>query len=413
MAVLPAPLAFFLGGDGSPVFEPVVETSSDFCVEVRVRFPLDGDENLSPTELSGSIWTLSSGSSMISTWYQKDSITGTTGTIYVTSSAGVLSLQSAPIFDDKFYALSLATNFSSGTMTLRAMRHDAGIETYSTSSLVDQIVAFPHPFTQVEIGSSALRPSRGQFWAQEFRVWKDSLSETELKDHSMHFESYGRDRSFNNSQLRLHLRLNDGVSADSSGSISVANSVPESVTGSGANFTPSVTPFKKFIEDYAYIPSIDYGWNQKKVRTFDGPKVDPELAYQDERTLSLEFNMYDALNEDISHMMSSYDELTNFIGLPVNKYREDYEGLIQMRETYFKRLQGPLNFTRFVDMLDFFDSSFTKMVEKLLPARADFKGDEMIVESHMLERPKFQYQLRQVIEGRIEISGSISITDQL
>ena len=36
----------------------------------------------------------------------------------------------------------------------------------------------------------------------------------------------------------------------------------------------------------------------------------------------------------------------------------------------------------------------------------------MIVESHMLERPKYQYQLRPVHEGRIEVSGSISVVDR-
>jgi hypothetical protein len=172
------------------------------------------------------------------------------------------------------------------------------------------------------------------------------------------------------------------------------------------------TPFTKFLEDYAYIPSMDYGWNQEKVRTFSGSRISPLDAYHDERFVSLEFNMYDALNEDISHIMTSYDELTRVIGMPVNRYREDYEGLRQMRETYFKRLQGRLNFRVFVDMLDFFDSSFSSIVERLLPARSSFRGDEMIVESHMLERPKYQYQLRPVIEGRIEVSGSIAIVDR-
>jgi hypothetical protein len=62
-------------------------------------------------------------------------------------------------------------------------------------------------------------------------------------------------------------------------------------------------------------------------------------------------------------------------------------------------------------MLDFFDTSFVGMVERLLPARSIFKGDEIVVESHMLERPKYQYQLRPVREGIIDISGSIAVSD--
>jgi hypothetical protein len=179
-----------------------------------------------------------------------------------------------------------------------------------------------------------------------------------------------------------------------------------------AGFAPSSQCFTKFLEDYSYIPSIEYGWNQEKVRTFSGSRIDPFDVYDDERLVSLEINMYDALNEDISHVMASYGELGDVLGLPVNRYREDYEGLARMRETYFKRLQGNLNFRVFADALDFFDTSFSSMVERLIPARSDFKGDELIVESHMLERPKYQYQLRPIVEGLIEVSGSISIVDR-
>jgi hypothetical protein len=209
----------------------------------------------------------------------------------------------------------------------------------------------------------------------------------------------------------VHWRMNEGSTTDSNGLISVVDSTSHSIVGTGS-FPLDSQPYTKFLEQYAYIPSIDYGWNQEKVRVFDGSRISPADVYQDERFVSLEFNMYDALNEDISHIMASYDELTRVIGLPMNRYREDYEGLRQMRETYFKRLQGPLNFRVFVDMLDFFDTSFSSIVERLLPARTSFKGDELIVESHMLERPKYQYQLRPILEGRIEVSGSISVVDR-
>jgi hypothetical protein len=34
------------------------------------------------------------------------------------------------------------------------------------------------------------------------------------------------------------------------------------------------------------------------------------------------------------------------------------------------------------------------MVQRLLPARSIFLGDEFVVESHMLERPKLQWNYR-------------------
>lgn len=408
---LASSLSFNLGGTGIPPTVALVRSGSDYSVELRVRFPEVGDQSLSPSQLSGSIWTLSSGSLYASAWYEKPSVGSLTGNIYVTSSFGRVQLTSASLFDDRFYNISFVSSVDRSGATLTAMRSESDEIVFMTSSFVS-CRPTPNDFNRIEVGSSQISPSRGEFWAQELRVWGDALSDAELQAHALHYESYGRDASYSNGMLVVHLRLNDGVQADQFGSASLLGSVPMSLSGTGRGFVPSSVPFTKFLEGYAYIPSIDYGWNQEKVRVFDGSRIDPFEAYHDDRAVSLEFNMYDALNEDISHMMSSYDELNRVIGLPVNRYREEYEGLVQMRETYFKRLQGSLNFRVFADMLDFFDSSFSSVVERLLPARSSFKGDEMIIESHMLERPKYQYQLRPVIEGRIEISGSICMVDR-
>ena len=404
-------LAFNLGGTGVPPTVAVVPSGSDYSVELRVRFPEVGDETMSPSQLSGSIWTLSSGSLYSSVWYEIPSASSLTGNIYATSSFGRVQLTSASLFDGRFYSIACVSDASHGGVTLSAMRYEAGEAVYMTSSFIG---ASPpgNDFNRIEVGSSHIVSSFGEFWAQELRVWSDALNDQELRAHAQHFESYGRDDSYDNSKLRIHLRLGDGSQANSSGSLGLLSSIPSSITGTASGLMAGSVPFTKFLDGYSYIPSIDYGWNQSKVRVFDGSRIDPFEAYHDERYVSLEFNMYDALNEDISHLMSSYDELNRVVGLPVNRYREEYEGLIQMRETYFKRLQGELRFRVFADMLDFFDTSFSSIVERLLPARASFKGDEMIIESHMLERPKYQYQLRPIIEGRIEISGSISVVDR-
>lgn len=396
-------------GMSNPPF--LFASGSDYSVELRVRFPLSSDSNLTPTELSGALWTLSSGSAFVSAWYEKPSATSTTGNLYITSSAGRLTLASASIFDDRFYSVSYVRGAADRTTSFRVMRHEDDRLTYSTSS-EGTGVSTENSYLRLTLGSSAVVPSSGQFWGQELRLWSAKLNQRELEAHSLHFESYGREVSYNDRDLVIHWRLDDGVAANSSGQVMAVDSTLNRAHGSGSGFTPDTQASTKFLEEYAYIPSIDYGWNQEKVRTYSGSRIDPFDAYHDERFVSLEFNMYDALNEDISHVMTSYGELSDFIGLPVNRYREDYEGLSQMRETYFKRLQGQLNFRVFVDMLEFFDSSFVSLVERLLPARSEFKGDELIVESHMLERPKYQYHLRPIIEGRIEISGSISVVDR-
>lgn len=403
----------------------VVRSTDSYTLEIRVRFPGPSSSLLPPSELSGSIWTLSTGSfstgsaspAYLSLWYEKPyGVTSMTGNVYLTSSAGRLQLTSASIFDDSFYNIAVVKELTTGSVILYANKYVQGAQTYLTSALaLTGAVGFPFnsDYTLLELGSSSVMTlgSKGQFWAQEFRSWAAPLNLNELNSHAAHFESYGRDVSYNNKDLRIHWRLADGQTSTAGGNVYAIDSALSSSIGTGSNFAAAAVPYTKFLEDYAYIPSVEYGWNQQKIRIFNSSTIESTDRWQDERFVSLEFNMYDALNEDISHLMSSYDELNNLVGLPMNRYRESYEGLQQMRETYFKRLQGQLSFRTFVDMLDFFDSTFVSVVARLLPARALFKGDELVVESHILERPKYQYGLRPVREGFIDISGSVRVSD--
>lgn len=397
-----------------------IGTSGSFTAEVRVRFPTTSSDDLHPSKVSGSIFVLATGSSApLILRYEKNSVASKTGSLFLTSSAGRLTLPSASIFTDNFYNISVVRETTTGSLTISVLRYENDQLVYSTSSsgLTGTVgVVGPQVYDNFYIGSwtgSVAGTTAGEFWAQEFRLWDADLVASELDDHARNFESYGREISYKNSDLKVHWRLAQLFDVSSLAKITVSGSTPIPVNGIGSDFptTPS-TVGKKFLLDYSYIPSIDYGWNQEKVRVYDGTSIDARDRYEDERFVSLEFNMFDALNEDISHLMASYDELNNILGHPMNRYRRDYEGLQQMRETYFKRLQGQLNFKVFVDMLDFFDSTFVTIVQRLIPARSIFKGDEIVVESHMLERPKYAYGFRPIREGILDISGSISIVDR-
>lgn len=395
----------------------LLQSTQEFSLEFRVRFPGPDSTDMPPTQLSGALFTFSSGSiasSYLSVWYEKPALTALTGNLFVTSSAGRFDLVSGSIFDDRFYNVALVRERSTGSISIYVDRAEDGEVVYSASATaLTGAVGCPSPadYTRIELGSSVVNPSLPEYWGHEFRLWQSSLSRTELDAHAKHFECYGRDISYTNYDLLVHCRLSEGTAADASGLIPITDSTLAHLTGTASGNVAFYNPYDKFLESFAYVSNIEYGWNQEKVRTIDGSIIDPDEAYHDERFVSLEFNLYDALNEDIAHLVSSYDELTNFLGLPVNKYRESYEGLQQMRETYFKRLQGRLNFRVFVDMLDFFDTSFISIVERLLPARTLFKGDELVVESHMLERSKYQYQARPIKDGFLEISGSIGVVD--
>jgi hypothetical protein len=237
------------------------------------------------------------------------------------------------------------------------------------------------------------------------------LNDRELGDHALNFQSYGTERLADvGSSLVLHMRLNEGMSASVGGTLPVIYDV--SAPGRTASFTsgfaPLVNPYTRFLLDYNYIASPDMGWNEDKIRVFDLSELGPGDVSYDSQTLALEFNMVDALNEDISQMLSTIDDFNNAIGLPANRYRSNYQDLESLRRKYFSRLQGRLNFRVFSDMLEFFDQSFVKMVQRLLPARAIFLGDEFVVESHMLERPKLQWDYRRQTRTIIP-EGSVAV----
>jgi hypothetical protein len=215
------------------------------------------------------------------------------------------------------------------------------------------------------------------------------LTQIEIDDHTLNFQSHGTEEYAGQDDLKLHLRLNDGTTS---------YSLHEYVSNKEGTYVVSASNgeavYKKFLNEYNYISTPDSGWIEDKIRIFSASYVRPDEAFSDDRTVSLEFNMIDALNEDISQIFATMDTFNNIIGIPANFYRESYPDLETLRHEYFKKLNGRLNFRLFADMLEFFDRSFVNVVRRLMPASVLFMGEEFVVESHMLERPKLQWNYR-------------------
>ncbi len=340
--------------------------------------------------------------------FLKDSISSTTGSLILTSSNGQLILSGANIFDERWYNIAVLQDPLSSSLSIdvRSMNDDNEVDKRLLTSQSGGIVDTFFPYS-VNLGSTNVLPA--QQWVQEFRVWEQTLSNEELEDHVLNFQSYGTEEVNGFSDLSLHWRLNEDVSADDGGYLALLDDVSGNENfGSGSLFTADSNPYKRFLFNYEYIAPTDFGWNEEKIRSIDASSVKPKDGFLDNRIVSLEFNMVDALNEDISQIVSTMDSFNEFIGQPANKYRDSYPDLDILRRNYFKRLQGRLNFRVFADMLEFFDNSFIDMIRRLIPARANFLGDEFVVESHMLERPKMQWNYRRQ-QGVFQPEGAIKV----
>jgi hypothetical protein len=410
--------------------------------EMWVRFPTvtTTDPDRSPTRETGSICYFS-GSSWYATpqaehWiYMRplsglSAITGTIKFIYDRPSTPnvTATFSDLPIFDGKWYHMTLR-RYVSGTdsrvgLDIRRLRED----------LIDYKYAKEIPVPGTAVGwnahgyslmSSSFAP-QGQYWICESRHWHSpideifALTEEEIVDHTLNMFSWGIDEPGDPDDIEFRWQLNQSIDmANSSGTNYIAFDTTTNKSGMGmlmmgvgidqsGTFSSGSGTYDPFLFDYNFIAPPEYGWNEDKIRVLSGTSVAKGDQFNQANAVALEFNLIDALNEDISAIIVSLQNFNNTIGQPANRYRDDYPDLLWYRHRYFDRLVGRINFRKFADMLEFFDRTFIKMVQRLLPARTNFLGDEFVVESHMLERPKHQYPYRR-FEPEFQPEGNIVI----
>ena len=334
---------------------------------------------------SGTVFYVSDGTRSESLTYsrQTGSSTGTLSYLNLTSSA-------MGIFDGRWYSISTHRSGTVISIHVQHLDEDTIDLAYSTGSVTGVLLT----------GALGFGVGPGEFRAMNAQVWNMSQSWTDITDHTLNPFSFGAETP----EQAQRLELNWMFDWD-------ADQLQQAVfdqTVHHNNGQPFSGTFDRELFGYNFIAAPDYGWSEEKIRYSNSVRPAPDQTWLDSNVVSLEFNLIDALNEDISYMISSLDNWNNLIGGAANRYRGDYPSLERFRSQYFNRLQGRINFRAFADFMDFFDRSFVELVRKLLPARSNFKGAEFVVENHMLERPKVQYTYRRrnpelVPEGVIRI----------
>ena len=131
--------------------------------------------------------------------------------------------------------------------------------------------------------------------------------------------------------------------------------------------------------------------------------------------LSLEKNMYQTISEEMLHMFSSITELNNLIGNPINKYRGSYKDLKHFNQLFFSKVQNEPDLDKYLDFYKWVDLSIGSVVNQFIPASAEsFENLQTIVESHTLERNKYQHKFPtlEIKKNPLEV-GAISINRHL
>ncbi len=338
---------------------------------------------------------------------------------------------------------------------LRAYRQSYGeiVEQFVTSTYVNESIDSSHAYDaqQVEpmvlwIGSGALEQAGGYLSGSNklvtafdgkvghIRFWSKGLLENESREHARNFRSLGvtspstnfnfvTDLSGSFEKLRLDVSTDQEVTqSDSTGAIILrdfsqglfSGTHKHMIYGAGFNATSSIILPETF--NYSILsPKFDEATTTNKVRVrsfseysnvqrFGGAltpvfETPPTEEVEDDPRFAIDFSIADSLNEDIVNIFATFDELDDALGSPTMMFSPDYPDLQKLRDVYFNRLTDRVNFKAFFEFFRWFDTSIGMFIEQLIPRKTRFLGVNFVIESHMLERPKFMYQFEDAYLG--------------
>jgi len=145
----------------------------------------------------------------------------------------------------------------------------------------------------------------------------------------------------------------------------------------------------------------------------------PSEEPDDDDRFSIDFSTIRSLDEDIMNMFSSLDFFNSALGSPNLLFDDFYPDLEQLSDIYFNRLTKKLDIESYFDFFKWFDSSFSVMIEQLIPRKTNFLGVNFVIESHVLERNRFRYLFDDIylqgFERDIDVKGAriVEITGDL
>jgi hypothetical protein len=276
------------------------------------------------------------------------------------------------------------------------------------------------------LNNSTLVPSEARAVAMSgqvarVRFWTKALDMDEWTEHVKNPRSMGtkdplKNFSFNTKvtgaweRMRIDLTLDqDTKTTATNGTINFTDFSQNNYHWQGYSFPSASNVFTPSLWSFGFIsPSFDEAVTDDKVRirSFLSYKnvvnseyaevapvyrINPSEKPTDDTRFSIEFSLIDALNRDIINIFATLESLDNALGNPELVYSPDYPTLEAMRTMYFNRLTDKMNVKAFFEFFRWFESSIGGFIEQLIPRKTRFFGTNFVIESHMLERPKMEY----------------------
>ena len=278
------------------------------------------------------------------------------------------------------------------------------------------------------------------------RYWLDYLPNNAIRHHSFDATSYGVEHPYRNANLfasglsgtyvpkidtlALHWTCDQVSSSDAKGQFFVedassgtaethtryhwyGNATRKRHTGLGFDFpahsTASVS--REYINTAKkQLPEVLNSSDMINILDAD-VEVFTKSRRPSKYFFAIEKSMYQNVSEDMLKMFSTVKDFNNLIGHPVNKYRKEYKELRSLRRLFFEKVQNTPDIDKFIDFYRWLDSSISEMIGQLAPMSAKFSENvRNVVESHILERNKFDYKFpllekKTATEGGVEGRG--------
>ena len=278
--------------------------------------------------------------------------------------------------------------------------------------------------THVNLNDSRATNFEGR--ALKLRFWSKALTEKEWLEHIKNYQSLGVKNPLINynyaisptgsfEKLKLDsLSKQEILAADINGRITFLDFSENNMSLLGTGFPIDKGCILPEIISYSCLsPYFDEAVTNEKIRVRGyhdddlinrNPWATKAPVYeivrsespQDDVRFSIDFSLVDALNRDIANVFATFESIENFIGNPELVFSPDYPDLEKLRNVYFNRLKGKLNFKAFLEFYSWFDNSISTFIEQLLPRKTVFKGSNFVIESHMLERHKHEYYFNEI-----------------
>lgn len=108
---------------------------------------------------------------------------------------------------------------------------------------------------------------------------------------------------------------------------------------------------------------------------------------------SLERSYFQNISQEMLNIFAGINSFNNIIGEPVQKFRREYKSLNKLRNAFYEKVENIPDIEKYVSLYKWIDSSIEQIIKNFIPLSTNIIEDNgIVVESHVLERNKYQHK---------------------